>query len=215
MQTPGLTQGRRWRRSGGQKRIPFSAQLCSMLFTDGRAQPCLTAGSRQHRSEWVRRSRSSLRAGGGLTPQQAFSPGSWCDQPDKPGKLCAERSSCGPSSRRLLPPMPFLPLPALWPTQVCDKKGESREKGAVAQRRGPSAPCVACRPQPEQPCEGQVKPPKIRMISFICSTIPVPLRGTPKQFGVFVVECFFPFYDRSNVSSLSLEVLLVLLLCWG
>lgn len=55
--------------------------------------------------------------------------------------------------------------------------------------------------------------PQIRTISFICSSVIGPLTGTPKQFGVFLGECFFPIYDCSDVSSLSLELLRVLFLC--
>lgn len=190
---------------------------------DCRVQLCLTAGSRQRRSEWVRGSHSLLCAGGGLTRQKAFSPGSvGVINPTNLGNrvrwVLVVPVAGGCCHWYFFWETPF-------PSLLCDphrsviKKGKSQEKGAVAQRRCLSVPCVACRPQPEQSCEGQVKPQKIRIISFICSSVVVPLRGTPKQFEGFLVvffpclwpfKCFLPQFWITLSAFLALEVALPL-----
>lgn len=75
-----------------------------------------------------------------------------------------------------------------------DKKGDSHLWHRDVAQHG-------YRPQPKQPSEGQVKQ-KMRIISFICGSVVVPLRGTPNFLVVFS-----PFNYCSNVSSLSLELL--------
>lgn len=72
---------------------------------------CLTAGSGQHTSEWVCGSWMSLAL-------QQLSLHAWLLPPTQQiWETGCDMSLCGPGSRRLLPPVPFLgdslPLPAM------------------------------------------------------------------------------------------------------
>lgn len=135
----------------------------------------------QPRSEWVCGSRSS-RSAWHFSSFPSM-PG-WCHQPSKSGKLCVRWVGVAPVAGGCCHQCLF--WETLFPSLLCDPHRSGEKGGQPRESKRPWHRDIAqhgYRLQPRQPSEGQVKQ-KIRIISFICGSVVVPLRGTPN----FLVE---------------------------